>query len=216
MNRLVEGGTLALLGRVPAWADRLWALVHRREGGAVLASGLFVRRMGEALDRLGLIEIAREGVRRHATGERSPGAALLRYHAVALFEHAARAVRAARALATEFLPREEAAAALAPHAAAASRIERLAADAALPGGLRIGPPGVEGPAPPPAAAEPELSEAGVGPPAPSRWQWLPLPDFADAIAREAGELVAGVAAAAIARIEAGAPPPFDLRFDDPA
>lgn len=199
-NLLIAGTTLDLLGRAPAYAADLWARVHRGE----LASGLFVRSFSEAFDRLGLAEVAREGVRRHAEEERSPP---LRYHTVALVEHAARVVLAMRRFAAELLG-EDAREILSRRRAAIARIERLAADVARPRGLEIASPGA---GPPAAPEEPELSDAGVGPPAAPRRDWMPVPELADALVADAALLIADVAAAAIAKIDREGPPPLDLR-----
>jgi hypothetical protein len=204
LNPLVEGTALALLGRVPAWVDALWRVLAappaarpgRPEGA---------RRMRAALDRLGLAEIAREGVHRFARApEGGPDAARLRFHAVAVVEHALRGVVAARAFATEALAGDErAAAALGRRRAGIGRIERLAAEIEDAGGLTIAVP--EDPSsPPPGAAGPaELSADGVGPPSASGRAWLPAPDVADAIVADLALLLGDLAAAAIARFGGG-------------
>jgi hypothetical protein len=202
VNLLLAGTTLELLGRAPAYAADLWARVHR-DGRA---SGAFVRGFALAFDRLGLAALAAEGVRRRADEEHS---ARLRYHAVALVEHAARVVVAMRRVAAEQLG-EDGREVFDRRRAAIARIERLAADLASPRGLEIASPGAT---PPARDEEPELSEAGVGPPAAPRRDWMPVAELADALLADAAALVADIAAAAIARIDREGPPPLDLAIE---
>lgn len=198
-NALVKGTALEALGHVPGWADDLWARVHRREGEATLASAAFVRRFGEALDRLGLAEVARAEVARHADAGPEAGARrlALRYHLIALIEHAARAVLAIR-------PLDDAREVLRARRTAVARIERLAADAAHPGGPFERPP--------PGAEIPELTPEGVGPPAPARRELMPVGELALALVADVALILEDVARAAIARINREGPPPFDLHL----
>ncbi|HVY62014.1 MAG TPA: hypothetical protein VHF22_10195, partial [Planctomycetota bacterium] len=100
-NLLVSDTTLEALGRVPPSANDLWRRVHAVEGRCIRASGLFLAKMGEVYERLGLAEVARSEVDHYQAAARPPGSIYLRYHAVALLEHAGRIVALAAALARE-------------------------------------------------------------------------------------------------------------------
>src|SRR5437868_12229353 len=103
VNLLVAGTSLAALERVPPYADQLWKLVHAVEGRCLLVSGLFLGRLGEAFDRLGLAEVARSEIGRYETATAPPESVYLRYHAVALFEHLGRLLGTLAAFVREHL-----------------------------------------------------------------------------------------------------------------
>ena len=211
-NLLVDGGLLEALGRVPPYADLLFAKVHRREGGAVRVSGLFLRGFGAAFERLALASLARDEVDRLKEAERPPASLLLRYHLAALFVHCAGAVSAAHDVAESFLgddPRFEIEAArLVP---GLLRIQRLGMEATLPARLRILPP--ERAAREHAASdEPaEIDEGGVAP-GPRR-EWLPVPQVAAAVLADAALYVETVARSAMRRISEGTPLELDLAIE---
>ncbi len=100
-NLLVEGTALAGLARVPDYAGELWARIHVAEGRVVQTNGLLCDRFSESFDRLGLAEVARAEIERFRTGLVPPRSIWLRYHAVALFEHLGRLLRALSTLVRE-------------------------------------------------------------------------------------------------------------------
>jgi hypothetical protein len=214
-NLLAAGTALAMLGRVPASIDDLWARVHRREGPIVRASGIAVRRAGEAIDRLGLATIACDGVKRAAAAQKPLEIARLRYHVVALLEGAARSVAASRAMLIELTgDAPEGRAALAQHRVAIARIQRLAADAARPHGPSIAPDPAARGLPALHLDEPSLSAEGVGAPTASRREWQPIGEVADRVIGDAIGFLEDAARAIIAFVDRGGAVELDLRVEE--
>jgi hypothetical protein len=237
-NLLVAETVLAALGRVPSYADDLWARVHVLEGRCIRASGLHLVRAGEVFERLGLAEVARSEIEHHQAATGPPGSLYLRYHAVALFEHLGRVVAALAALVRDGLELEgvfgpdaslsheglieqaraidaDLGAALERRRPGVLRIERLAEEAPRAGALRIASPDVAARTPPggddPGAVE--VSELGVGPPEGPRREWLPIPELATAVVADAALLVEDVVRALVRRLDAGGRVELDVRIE---
>ncbi len=220
-NLISDGTYLGSLDRVPGSVERLWTASARREGSCVRASGLVVRLFGDAFDKLGLAEMAREEVARHATSGTGPGPARLRYHLYALVDRAGGSLAALAAFVRGLYGVEAAcpgasledpklrlalslldpplASGLDASASALRRLSRLQERWLRRGGLAVltaddAERGAHLP-------EPALGPEGVAPAASRPPRTLPAPEFAAQVVADVAAVLDRVATAAAARIE---------------